>query len=328
MKKEKILIIKTGYSEFLEGHNDSRTVSFGDVLRTTSLLHLYKDANVTWVTDRKAFPLLERNSYINRLLPYDFIISEQLKAEKFDTLINLEKVPGICALANRINAWRKYGFRFDPEKGRAKAYDKAFEVLGVSVNSKLKKENPKTFNELLFEMVGKKWEGEESILGYQPKSKEVYDVCLNTTVGEKWPTKTWPLEYWDKLEKDLIEEGFIVTRQDKQPPEKKILTDLESYMDWINSSKIIISCDTLGLHLAIALRKKVLGLFGPTSSKEIYFYERGEAILPNPALKCMPCFEPKCLKCEMSSGQGGICMNNISPRIIYEKVKHLCMKGT
>ncbi len=317
MEKEKILIIKTGYSEFLEGHNDSRTVSLGDVLRTTSLLHFYKDANVTWITDRKAFPLLEKNPYIDRLLAYDFTIVEQLKAEKFDTLINLEKVPGICALANKINAWRKYGFRFDPEKGRAEAYDKAFEILAVSGDQKTKKANKRTTQEFLFGMVGATWHEEEYILGYQPKSEEIYDVGLNTTVGEKWPIKAWPIEYWDKLEEKLIEEGFSVTRQDKQPKEKKILTSLELYMDWINSSKIIVSCDTLGLHLAIVLKKKVLGLFGPTSCNEFYFYGRGKVILPEPAPDCMPCFGgEKCVR-------GKNCMEEISPERVYERLKKM-----
>lgn len=41
--EEKILIITTGYSEILDMESDSRTVSFGDVLKTTPLLHVYKE---------------------------------------------------------------------------------------------------------------------------------------------------------------------------------------------------------------------------------------------------------------------------------------------
>ena len=118
-----------------------------------------------------------------------------------------------------------------------------------------------------------------------------------------------------------------MTRQDKQPKEKEILTNLESYIDWINSSKIIISCDTLGLHLAIALKKKVLGLFGPTSCSEIHFYGRGKVILPEPAPDCMPCFESKCLKQEKSSIQGRKCMEDISVERVYEGFKSLHVLG-
>ena len=316
-KREKILIIKTGYSEFLEEEKDSRIVSYGDILRTTPLLHPYKDNHVTWVTDRKAFPLLEGNPFIDKLLGFDFITSEQLKAERFDTVINLEKVPGICALADQISAWRRYGFRFDSETGKAKAYDNAFDVLAVSADPKTKKNNQRIFHELLFDMVGKEWKKEELILGYQPKSKEIYDIGLNTTVGSKWPTKVWSKENWDALEKMLKEEGFTVNRQDSEENKNKgIMEDLNLYMDWINSCRIIVSSDTLGLHLGIALKKKVLGLFGPTPYKEVYFYGRGKAIVSEPIPDCMPCFSSTCKKEKT-------CMENISVTTVYNEVKIL-----
>ncbi|MGV8151732.1 MAG: glycosyltransferase family 9 protein [Candidatus Nanoarchaeia archaeon] len=312
---EKILIIKTGYSEFLEEEKDSRVASYGDILRTTPLLHLYKNDHVTWVTDRKAFPLLEGNPYIKRLLGYDFITAEQLKAERFDMIINLEKVPGICALTDNIRAWKKYGFRFDSETGKAEAYDKAFEVLAVSANAKEKKENKKHTQSLLFEMVGKKWNKEEPILGYKPKSKEIYDVGLNLKVGDKWPTKVWPIENWDNLETKLLNEGYKVTRQDKAS-DGKLFNDLESYIEWINSSKLIVSCDSLGLHLAIALKKKILGLFGPTPDKEVCFYGLGKAILPKKIPECLPCFENICNK-------GKSCMEDINVEKVYKEIKKI-----
>src|SRR3989344_2548321 len=112
-KKEKILIIKTGYSEFLDKENNFRKVSLGDILRTTPLLHLFKNDHVTWVTDESAYPLLKDNPYIHRILFLDFLTMQQLQAEEFDTIINLEKIPGICALTDKIKAWKKYGFRLD-----------------------------------------------------------------------------------------------------------------------------------------------------------------------------------------------------------------------
>ena len=188
-EKHKVLILKTGYSEVLDDRNDSRTVSLGDVFRTTPILHLYKNDHVTWVTDAKARPLLEGNKFIERLLNFDFITYSQLESEEFDTLINLEKIPGICALTDRISAWKKYGFRFNKRTGEAEAYDHAFEVLAVGANIDSKKKNNRTAQELLFAMVGEKWNGEPYVLGYKPKTTENYDVLLNTTVGSKWPTK-------------------------------------------------------------------------------------------------------------------------------------------
>lgn len=312
---KKVLIIKTGYSEILEGGSNSRRVSFGDILRTTPLLHLYKNNNVTWVTDFDAFPLLEDNPFISKLLPYDFTTVLQLGAEEFDIVINLEKIPGICVLADRIRTRHsRHGFTFNSQTGEAEAYDKAYDVLTVSSDPNAKKDNKRTSQELLFEMIGAKWNGEEYVLGYKPKTDEKYDIVLNTQIGQKWPTKSWPMEYWDQLEKMLEAEGLKVTRQDKQS--KEILNNLNLYMDWLNSGKVIISNDSLGMHLGIALHKKVLGLFGPTPHQEVYFYGKGKAILPEPLIECVPCFKGKC-------GNGKNCIETITPKRVFEEARLL-----
>jgi len=290
----KTLIIKPGYSEILDVKNNSRTVSLGDVLRTTPLLHLYTENKVTWIADPEAFPLLLGNPLIQRVLPYDTTTAFQLQAEEFDTIINLEKIPGICALSDRIKSRRiRFGFGFNSQTGEAEAYDQAYEVLAVSSDPKSKKENQRTAQELLFEMVGKKWNGEEYSLGYVPKSKELYNIALNTQVGQKWPTKAWPKENWDCLENLLVKKGLKVTRQDKQ--DQDVLKNLYSYMDWINSAGTVVSNDSLGLHLGIALKKKVVGLFGPTPHKEVHFYGRGEAIYVDSCCDHQPCMSGICL---------------------------------
>jgi len=317
-KPQKILIFKLGYTEILDKEQNGRIVSLGDVLRTTPILHKYKENHVTWVTSEEAKPLLINNPHINRLMTLDLINSLQLESEEFDKIINLEKVPGICALSDKIRARKvRYGFTFDTQTGEAEALDKAYEVLAVSFKPEYKKKNQRTFQELLFEMLGEKFKGEECILEYKSKVKEEYDVGLNTQVGKKWPSKAWANKNWDKLESLLLEEGLNVTRQDKQS--KNVLKDLYSYMDWISSSKIIVTNDSLGLHLGLAMKKHVLGLFGPTSYKEICFYERGKAIMPSNTQECFPCFEPVCEK--------GIdsCINLITPEKVFQEVKDYCL---
>jgi len=313
-KHQKILIFKLGYAEILDKEQDGRIVSLGDILRTTPILHEYKENHVTWVTSEKAKPLLTDNLYIDRLMTLDLINSLQLESEEFDKIINLEKVPGICALSDKIRARKvRYGFTFNTQTGEAEALDKAYEVIAVSFNPEYKKKNQRTFQELLFEMLGEKFKGEEYVLGYNPKTKEEYDIGLNTQVGGKWPTKAWETKNWDGLESLLIKEGLKVTRQDRQ--DTKVLNDLHSYIDWINSSKIIVSSDSLGLHLGLAMKKYILGLFGPTSDKEIYFYNRGKAIMPSDIQECFPCFEPKCEKGLDS------CINLITPEKVFHEIK-------
>lgn len=309
--RHRVLIIKTGYTELLDNKDNSMKVSLGDILRITPILNLYKDDEVTWVSDRYAFPLLEGNPYISRLLHLDLANAIKLLNEEFDTIVNLEKIPEICHLADKINAWRKYGFRIDKRTGEIHAYDRAFEILAVVTEPKNKKDNKKTTQELLFEMVGEKWNREDYVLGYKPKTIGNYDIGLNTLVGTKWPVKAWPKERWDELEKKLKDEGFTVTRQDSFNEE--ILTNLYSYMDWMNSCKLIVTCDSLGTHLSLALGKKTVGLFGPTPANEYYLYDRGTILLPEKKLPCMPCFKKNC---EI----GRNCMEDISVDRVYNEV--------
>ena len=60
MARERVLIIKLGYSETLV-NEVSRTTSLGDVLRSTVLLERFKDSSITWLVDEKAIELLKGN---------------------------------------------------------------------------------------------------------------------------------------------------------------------------------------------------------------------------------------------------------------------------
>jgi heptosyltransferase-2 len=306
VQKEKVLIIKLGYSETLDGEIGKIT-SLGDVLRSTVLLPLYKNAHVTWLIDEISFPLLKGNPYIHRILSYDITSVLQLQSERFDTVINLEKVPGICAFSDSINAWRRYGFRFDPENGVALAYDGSQHVLEICMYQEYKKKTKKHWEEILFEMVGAKWQGEGCILGYKPKSDVIYDIGFNYDVGKKWPNKAWPMEYWKELEK-LIDNKYSISWQQG-------LKNIEEYFEWINSCRVFVTNDSLGLHIACALNKKTLALFGPTLASEIYI-PNGIKLLPQADYSCIPCLSPKCI-------QSKSCMNYIEPQMVYDAMENI-----
>jgi len=305
---EKVLIIKIGFSEVLDNRVDE-TISLGDVVRCTAILNRYKSDKVTWLTAREAVPLLTNNPFIDRVLIYDLTTVLQLQAEHFDTIINLEKVPGICALTDSIKAWKRFGFRFDTMHGDAEAYLGAQETLELSSNTQIKKKEwEKSFMQNLFQIVGATWNGEEYILGYQPKTKEVYDIGFNTHVGKKWPSKAWAMENWEKLEK-LIEKDHSISWQ-------KGLDNLCEYMDWINSCRIIITNDSLGLHLGLALKKKVIALFGPTFASEVNIYNRGIIISAEGKRECIPCMEPTCKYKKK-------CIDYIKPEVVFGKIKEI-----
>lgn len=262
----KVLIIKTGFSETLD-QEVSRTCSLGDVLRTTVVLHHFKTHNshVTWLVDEKAYPLLEGNPMIDRILFCDPISLMQLQHESFDVVANFEKVPGLCALGDSIKAWKRYGFRFDDRSGKARGYDGSERVFQVAYDPEMKRTHRDPWQKILMEMIGAKWDGQEYVLGYRPGSEECYDVGFNHAVGSKWPEKAWPTAKWEALS-NLLETA---------PGWQKGFDNLHNYMEWIASCKTIVTTDSLGLHIALAMKKRVIALFGPTNANETYMYNRG-----------------------------------------------------
>ena len=304
--KNKVLVIKTGYSETLD-KQISYTSSLGDVLRTTSILHLFEDDHVTWLVDQHAFPLLYNNPFIDRILIYNLSSALQLKAENFDTVINFEKVPGLCALSDSITAWRRFGFRFDEVTGTAQAYDKSEDVIDIVLNEDRKKKHSKVWQDALYEMLGHSWKGESYVLGYQPKTQISFDVGLNWAVGNSYPTKAWPLENWKKLV-ILLENQCLHSWQEG-------LDDIYKYIDWINSCRLLVTNDSLGMHIAIALKKQVLVIYGPTHPGEVCLYGLGKVISPENHFDCMPCFEPIC-------SNDVFCLDQVSPQKVFEEIKN------
>ena len=303
---KKVLIIKLGYSETLD-RMLSLTTSLGDILRTTFILHFFKDNHITWLVDEKASPLLENNKYINRILIYDANIANRIKREKFDIIINLEKLPEVCLLSDSLEAKEYFGFKFNGFNNNHKncnKKDKSLIELTQDLNKK--RENRDCWQKILAEALGKQWNGEEYILGYEPKSEVKYDIGFNWTTGSKWSNKGWPKTHWEQLG-NLIKDKYSISWQQG-------LNSVNEYIDWVNSCKLIITADTLGLHISLALKKRVVALFGPTSPWEIYLYNCGSFLLPESPYGCIPCLKPQCDKKRP-------CMGYISPRRVKERIE-------
>lgn len=305
--KRSVLIIKLGYSETFVSHVGS-TCSLGDVLRTTSLLHLFKEDDVTWLTDSAAVPLLNGNPYINRILEYTTDSARQLKMERFDTVVNLEKVSDVCELAGSVDAGKRCGFHFDPVTGEPTAGDQAYDELIVATHHAAKQANLRSWSDLLFSMLGEEWKGEGYILGYEPNTEVSYDIGFNTNVGSLFPVKAWPDGYWTELEK-LVGDKYTISYQ-------QCLHDLNGYMDWINSCRVLVTNDSLGLHLALALGKKVVAMFGPTPAAELAPNDNLKLIVSPADHDCIPCCRNECVI-------GDPCMQHITPDMVFASLENV-----
>jgi len=304
--KMRVLIIKPGYSETLDADN-SGIVSLRDVLRTTVVLHLFPpdQYHVTWVVDSKAAPLLRNNPYIDRLLVISAFTPHLLLSEWFDVVINFEKEPGICAVADRIPAWRRYGFRLDPITHTAVSYEFSDEAVLMANDIDTKRSKSKSWSSILYEMLGHRYDGQPYVLGYTPKSSVQYDVGLNHLIGDKFPLKRWPEANWKHLH-DSIAPKYSVSWQQGT-------NDLFAYIEWIASCRVLVTNDSLGLHIGLALGKPVIALFGPTIASEVDGATLTR-ITPPLDWPCIPCLESTC-------GQEIPCMNFIQVATVQSAVR-------
>lgn len=297
-----ILIIKTGFSEFLD-RGISTTVSLGDVLICTSILHLYKNDHVTWVTDWQARQLLKGNPYIKDLLIFDSSSFKKIQGQSYDILINLEKDIGICTFLNGINATKKFGFYYQDKTHQIATRHRSTQYLlsGQENHGDIKK----NALEILYETVGEVWDGQGLILNPSKKPKILHDIGFNHAVGSKWPTKAWAIDHWKTLEK-LLQKSYSISWQQGHK-------NLLKYIEWISSCRMIVTSDSLGQAIGQALGKTVITLYGPTNYLRMDRVP-GVKVVPS-TLKCphMPCYMPVCT-------HDKFCMDYISP----EKVANMC----
>ncbi len=321
----------------------------GDVLRTTSLLpalkRKYPESFVAWVTDPESLPLLDHNPLVDRLYAFDLESSLSLLAQKYDVLISLDKEPGPTALAAGIPAARKYGFGTN-EFGSLIVFNPASDYafrLGVDDELKFFR-NRKTYQEIIHEAAELAYARDEYVLalpeGAGEKAARFFRrhripagrraIGLNTGAGAKFATKQWPLENYARLaslltrklgarvfllggprERDFnrelarrVRSGIFDTGADNTIPE---------FAGFLSRMDAVVASDTLGLHLAIALKRNVVALLGPTCPQEIDLYGRGVKLFAG--LGCAPCYKSAC--------PDRRCMGAITPESVFEEIRKL-----
>lgn len=255
----KILIIKLG--------------ALGDVMRTTPILRRLS-GSVTWITSRRALPLLAGNPRIARLItPGDF---PGIRGEDFDWVINFDEDARACALAAEAKAPKKTGAllnagRPDYCESSAPWFDMSLiSRLGIKEADRLKYRARKSYQHYLFQACGFEFGGEEYILPPLPAAAARPLVGIEERTGHRWPLKRWP--GCGGLTRLLKGAGidFIILRQ-----RRKLL----DYISDIGSCAVLVSGDTLAMHAALALGRRAVTVFNCTSPGEIYGYGRLSKLL-------------------------------------------------
>ena len=326
-----------------------KLAAIGDVLRTTPLLYgikrLYPESHITWITDSSSVDVLKNNPLIDKVLPYDLTNILRLQIEEFNILYSLDKEIRATALAEMIKAPEKKGFSFHKTGNIYPLNDEAIYAFRLGIDDDLKFNiNQKTYQEIIFEACNIPYEKDEYMFTLLPEEIEegkkyfnelgIKDdnivIGLNTGAGRVYATKKWSEEGFIELAHKLhnsIDNIKIVLlggpdeiERNRNIKEKAPVVDtgynnsLRRFASIINNCHILVTGDTLAMHLAIAQKIPVVTFFGPTCPQEIEFYGRGKKIIANH--DCLPCYKCKCIK-EVS------CLYKMSSDEVYASVMEL-----
>jgi heptosyltransferase-2 len=153
---------------------------------------------------------------------------------------------------------------------------------------------------------------------------------IHTGGGGRWRLKQWSEESFIQLISELINDsgndmqiclfgGPLEKGQNERIIDriKGPLFDtgcentVRHLASMINNCSVILSGDSLAMHLALAMERRVVVLFGPTSHAEIELFGLGEKVIPD--LDCLVCYKKEC---DLSPN----CMDSIPVKMVKEKL--------
>jgi len=324
--------------------------ALGDVLRTTALLpkiqRKYPKAFITWLTMPASKALLEGNLMIDQILYWSSETIEGIRAREFDILLNVDKAAESAGLAMAIRAADKRGFglsRFGTLASLNPEADYLF-YLGLNDEEKFFK-NQKSELQLLAEAFGFEYQLDEYVLELNENEKAMAQrfwetasikpneiiIGINTGCSTLFPLKKWRVPYQamiaDRIQNEVPETRVLllggkedternqeIQKLSKSPviptPTTQGLRKGIIYMDACN---LVVSGDSLGMHIAIGLKKEVVAWFGLSCAQEIELFGRGTKILAK--VKCGPCWKRDC-------DNDPLCIDSVDADEVIAAVKH------
>ncbi len=290
------LIIRSSCSRLPDGALKS---NLGDLVRSTVLLSCIND-DFLWLTDKKAVNLLKWFVSPDKIITYDEGINHSLSSFSSELdVYNLDNHIPDSEVYKRIHGnW--HGFVRNRESGCFPQNDKI-----AAINSYEESDYKISWQQCLIEGMGFQW-NEQDYASCTVHGNVSHDIGLNCHVHTEWPSKRWPEENWKELD-TILSKTYSVSWQQG-------INNLEEYISWLSSCRVIITCNTLGLHLASALRKKVIAIVGPTDGRE-FSYNRVSFVKPD-SRDCMPCNLQEC-KWQVD------CLSEIDANVVSKAVERI-----
>ena len=321
--------------------------SLGDVVQALPVLRLLKRhrpaAEIFWWIDSNFAPLLEDDPDLTGVVRFErrrwaaprhwpemFHSIRWLREQHFDWVIDLQ-----CLARSGAFAWLANG-KFligldEVREGARGFYDLAVRRasfhthavdwylavlphLGVPVDHHFQwlPEQPQVAR-----AIQSKWQtGHARWIAIQP--------------GARWSNKRWPVEYFARLVRLLAgqfpEVRFAILGGAEDKPLGGIVADadpercfnlcgqtsLPEMVEWVRRCDLMITNDTGPMHVAAALGKPLVALFGPTEPRRTGPYRQLDSVL-RIDLPCSPCLKSYC-----TYEKPNECLNAISPAAVFE----------
>jgi len=307
--------------------------ALGNVLLNTSILHAlkrkYPVSTIHWLTMKNAAPILSNNQFIDKIFVWDEDDKLVLSQMKYDILLNGDKSFYACAFAGKVTAAEKFGFILNDSGKIIPVNDAALYNYNMGVDDELKfRKNLKSGSQIIHETFELEYKKDEYVFSFSAEEKDFiekykeqikYDrnylyVGFNTGCSNLFPNKKMTVEQHVKLINDLAQtnEFKILLLGGKEDTERNLKIhenldkDIQSKVIYTPTNlglrngacfmdvcDIVITGDSFGMHLAIALKKYVIAWFGLSCWNEIELYNCGEKLIPT-GLACAPCWNKVC----------------------------------
>jgi heptosyltransferase-1 len=309
--------------------------ALGDVINTLPLvinLKTHLKARIHWLVEPLSYPLLYDHPYVNRSILFDkykwtsasIDIIRRLRSEKYDLTLDLQRILKSGLFTMSTKSGRRVGFdrkrckemtwilpferipKSDPGAHMIYQYLEFADYLGIP-NTDIRWEIPVSENRLF---------------GFP----ENYIVL---SVGATKPANRWTPQGFASLAHSIHRkfhlpsviiggsEDIIMAKNIMMLSGEEVLnfvgkTSLNELKSIINGAKIVVSCDTGPMHLAVALGKDVVSLFGPSDPRRTGPF-RGQVV--QKSLHCSPCNLRKC--------KDPVCMTAITHDEVMEKIENV-----
>lgn len=303
--------------------------AMGDILMTTAQLagikRKFPESTIYWITLKNTVGLLQNNPLIDKVFAFDFESILILGQIEFDYVMNVDKSQRACSLLNSLKAEHKMGFGLD-SNGKIIPLNKSAQYnydLGMDDYLKFKV-NKRTGQDYLAETFELPYKLDDYVFNFSEEellfienykneigiTKKDFIVGFNTGCSVLYPNKKLTIEQHISMIEMLLKENKYKVALFGGPEDEernKIISNhfgnkiintpnlggVRKGACYESIANIVITGDSFGMHLAIALRKYVIAWFGLSCWTEIELYNRGVILFPE-GLECAPCWKKVC----------------------------------